>query len=152
MVLILFITQVVLKMGKQLNKLVFSGLLLGSVLSLIACTSGESEDKTALKELESSNSDFSYVAYGNEPDWSIVVSEDNKLTFSTPDQENDVVFEAQRSVYAKGSEYSGEKDGKAFYLNLNGNACEDTMSGESYDMTATFEFDGQTYKGCAKVQ
>lgn len=139
-------------MRKQLNKLVFSGFLLGSFLSLMACTSGESEDKATLNESESSNSDFSYVAYGSEPDWSLEVSEDNKLTFSTPDQENDLVFEAQRSAYAKGSEYAGEKDGKAFYLNLNGKACEDTMSGESYDMTATFEFDGQTYKGCAKAQ
>lgn len=138
--------MVVYKMKKHLNKLMLSGVLLGSVLSLLACTS--EKDTSTQKEAQA----FSYEVYGNEPDWSIVVSEDNKLAFSTPDQENDLVFEAQRSAYAKGSEYTGEKDGKAFHLDLNAKACNDSMSGESYDMTATFEFDGQTYKGCAKAQ
>lgn len=92
---------------------------------------------------------FSYSAIGNEPDWAVEVHADGMLTFFTPENMDGTKLNAQRSAYAKGVEYTGTHEGKAFHLNLNGAACNDSMSDTAYDMTATFEFDGRTYKGCA---
>lgn len=99
---------------------------------------------------ETENTGFAYVAQGNEPDWSINVQANNILVFSTPDNSDGIKLNAERSAYAKGVEYTGNHEGKQFHLNLKGDQCEDTMSGQKYDMTAVFEFNGVKYSGCAK--
>lgn len=95
---------------------------------------------------------FVYSAFGNEPDWTVQVKRDNSLTFATPQNLMGVTMRAERSANAKGAEYTGQHEGKSFHLTLDGRTpCQDTMQDSNYDMTATFEYDGQKYMGCAKT-
>lgn len=103
------------------------------------------------EQVESNHTGYAYVATGSEPDWTVQVTSDNKLIFLTPNNTDGVALSAERSAYAKGVEYTGTHNNKPFHLNLNGKSCNDTMSDKSYDMTATFEFNGEKYTGCATI-
>lgn len=102
-----------------------------------------------IQPMATSNIGFTYLAQGNEPDWSVNVHADNSLTFSTAEIDG-IKLVAKRSAYAKGSEYTGTYQNKPFYLKLDGKPCADTMTDKSYDMTAVFEFAGKKHIGCAK--
>lgn len=153
---------------KVISKRISISLLVLSTFSLAACSpqaekKSASADANAVVQEKTSNvavasadtpaeQGFSYAAVGSEPDWAVNVQADNTLIFSTPENIDGVKLTAERNAYAKGVEYTGMHDGQAFSLNLNGTTCNDSMSDTSYDMTATFEFNGQTYKGCATIK
>lgn len=110
---------------------------------------------TKLNKAESADTQqqgFAYRVRGTEPFWGVDVNADNTLVFSTPDNIEGTLFKAERSAYAKGVEYTGTHEGKEFHLNLNGKSCSDMMSDQTYDMIATFKYQGIIYKGCAIVQ
>ncbi|MDO5504977.1 MAG: hypothetical protein Q4F49_01610 [Pseudoxanthomonas suwonensis] len=89
-----------------------------------------------------------FRAHGNEPFWSVEV-DGTTLRYSRMGEEENVALQAERSAYARGVEFSGEADGQPFTLDIRGEDCANTMSDETHEFTATFEYRGETLTGCA---
>lgn len=95
----------------------------------------------------------SYTAFGNTPKpWRIVVTGNaettgNRLTLEGDDLKG--TFEAERSAYAKGVEFTGTQENVNFGLNIKGETCKDD-AGNEHEFTATFDYGDVRYKGCAE--
>ena len=81
-----------------------------------------------------------------EATWRVVV-EDERLTLSGKQLPVQGSFDAERSAYAKGVEFSGELEGMAVMLNIHGQACP--LDGLSFEFSATLDIADQTWRGCA---
>lgn len=89
-----------------------------------------------------------FRAMGNEPFWTVEVN-GTTLRYTTPDNTDGIVLQATRQAYAKGVEFTGTHEGKPFTLNIGGDSCPDSMSDQTHEFTATFDFNGETLRGCA---
>lgn len=135
----------------NISNLLKNTFIIFSAFTILGCTENQTEQKNQpVSTTIDSQTDFSYTAFGSEPDWHIQVAKDNSLTFSTPEIMDGIKLNAERAAYAKGVDYSGIYNNKPFVLSLSSKACKDTMADKSYDMTAIFEFDGNNYLGCAE--
>lgn len=90
-----------------------------------------------------------FTARGNEPFWSVQVEGDT-LTYTTPELQPGKVLQAQRQALAKGVTFRGQDAGSDFTLDIQTTPCEDTMSGEPFEFTATFKYGDKTVTGCAR--
>jgi uncharacterized membrane protein len=90
-----------------------------------------------------------FTARGNEPFWSVQVEGDT-LAYTTPELQPGKVLQARRQAHAKGVTFSGQDAGSGFALDIQTIACEDTMSGEPFEFTATFKYGDETVTGCAR--
>ena len=89
-----------------------------------------------------------FRARGNEPFWAIDVEGDT-LHYVTPDMPDGRTLRAQRMPHAKGVAFSGADEGRPFNLDLTRTACTDSMSGQAFEFTATWDYDGRRMEGCA---
>jgi uncharacterized membrane protein len=92
---------------------------------------------------------ISYVALGNEPSWSAKIN-GNMLLYTTPDDPEGKTYTVERKFTPKGIQFLGVEGGKPFVLDIRGEACEDTMSGQKFAFTATFDYAGRKLAGCAR--
>jgi uncharacterized membrane protein len=46
--------------------------------------------------------------------------------------------------------FSGEDEGRPFNLDITRTACTDSMSGDPFEFTATWDYAGQRMHGCAR--
>lgn len=90
-----------------------------------------------------------FRARGNEPFWAIDV-EGRTLHFATPDLPDGRTLQAQRMAHSSGVAFSGTDAGTPFNLDLTRTACTDSMSGEAFEFTATWDYGGQRMHGCAR--
>ncbi|GAA3920783.1 hypothetical protein [Luteimonas lutimaris] len=87
-------------------------------------------------------------ARGNEPFWAIDV-EGNVLHFVTPEMPEGRTLESERIEHDRGVAFTGEDEGRPYSLDITDTACTDSMSGEAFESTATWDYDGQRMHGCA---
>lgn len=92
---------------------------------------------------------YDFEAHGNEPFWLVGVQQD-KLVYKTAELPEGIALPAQRQADGKGVSYAGEKDGVAYHLSISPSECFDDMSGEAFDMTATFTYGNNNFTGCAE--
>ena len=90
-----------------------------------------------------------FRARGNEPFWAIDV-EGDVLHFVTPDMPEGRTLHGTRIAHAKGVAFSGEDEGRAFNLDITRTGCTDSMSGDAFEFTATWDYAGQRMHGCAR--
>ena len=91
----------------------------------------------------------SFRARGNEPFWAID-TEGDVLHFVTPEMPEGRTLQGMRIAHVKGVAFSGEDDGRPFNLDITRTACTDSMSGEAFEFTATWDYAGQRMHGCAR--
>lgn len=91
----------------------------------------------------------SFRARGNEPFWAID-TEGDTLHFVTPEMPEGRTLESERIAHVKGVAFSGEDDGRPFSLDITRTDCTDSMSGEAFEFTATWDYAGQRMHGCAR--
>lgn len=89
-------------------------------------------------------------AFGNEPFWSVRV-EGETLVFSTPENQAGTVLQARRVPSLVGVVMLGEADGREFNLTISPGECNDGMSDNRYEHTATWTYGDTTYRGCAEA-
>lgn len=89
-----------------------------------------------------------FAARGNEPFWGVDV-DGTTLRYSRMGEGEAITLHAERLAYAKGVEFSGEHEGKAYNLNIRSQACPNTMSDDTHEFTATFDYGDETLHGCA---
>lgn len=92
-----------------------------------------------------------FHARGNEPFWSVRVDGET-LVYSTPENQPGMEFAATRTDSATDVEFRGSDDGKEFVLIITPGQCEDSMSGEMSDYTATFGYGERQMTGCASSE
>lgn len=92
-----------------------------------------------------------FHARGNEPFWSVEVA-GNRLLYNTPDTQPGVELAATRTDTATDVEFRGVHDGKDFVLIITPGHCEDSMSGQAFDYTATFSDGERQLTGCASAE
>lgn len=91
-----------------------------------------------------------FRARGNEPFWAIDV-EGDVLHFVTPEMPEGRTLQGARIAHAKGVAFSGEDEGRPFNLDITRTACSDSMSGDAFEFTATWDYAGQRMHGCARA-
>ncbi len=89
-----------------------------------------------------------FSARGNEPFWAVDVAGTTAI-YKTPDNQRGRAVLVNRLTFAQGVEYVGVLNGRPFTLNIRGAACQDSMSGEKFPMTARLTTGGRTSTGCA---
>lgn len=90
-----------------------------------------------------------FTARGNEPFWRVQV-EDGTLHYSTPELQPGKTLQARRAGVGTGVTFSGLDAGQPFTLRITHVPCQDSMSGESFEFTATFQYGDQSMTGCAR--
>lgn len=91
-----------------------------------------------------------FRARGNEPFWAIDV-EGDVLHFVTPEMPEGRTLHGTRIAHARGVAFSGEDEGRPFNLDITRTACSDSMSGDAFEFTATWDYAGQRMHGCARA-
>lgn len=89
-----------------------------------------------------------FAARGNEPAWFVEVS-GNTATYKSPENPGGRKITVNRLTFAQGVEYVGVLNDRVFSLNIRGNDCQDTVSGEKFPMTASLKANSKTLRGCA---
>ncbi len=91
-------------------------------------------------------------AHGQEPGWSVEVVQGERLRIVQAGEEGMLVApEPARERTGSGATvYTGRADGQRLRLRLTESACTDSMSGESYPLTATLTLDDRQLRGCAR--
>ncbi|MBU3030200.1 COG3650 family protein [Paracoccus marinaquae] len=89
-----------------------------------------------------------FSARGNEPFWAVDASGGTAI-YKTPENQSGRAIRVKRIAFAEGVEYVGMLGGRPFALTVRGAACQDSMSGEKFPMTATLKVSGRTDPGCA---
>lgn len=91
-------------------------------------------------------------ASGQEPGWSVEVVQGEWLRIVQAGEAGMLIApEPARERTGSGATvYTGEADGQRLRLRLTESACTDSMSGESYPLTATLTLDDRQLRGCAR--
>jgi len=58
-------------------------------------------------------------------------------------------LKSERIEHDRGVAFTGEDEGRPFSLDITETACTDSMSGEAFEATATWDYAGQRMHGCA---
>src|SRR3546814_16652085 len=77
-------------------------------------------------------------------------TEGDILHFGTREMAEGRSLKGERIAHVKGVACSGEDDGRPFNLDITRTACTDSMSGEAFEFTATWDYAGQRMHGCAR--
>lgn len=90
------------------------------------------------------------AARGNEPFWSVEVTEEHMI-WRQPDAK-EISVDAPQSQDSEGTVgYVGEGGGHKLELYVDNDACRDSMSGAFFAYTARAVLDGTEFKGCARI-
>jgi uncharacterized membrane protein len=94
---------------------------------------------------------FIVAARGNEPFWSVEVTEE-KMIWRQPDAPQEIVVDAPQSQDSEGTVgYVGEGGGHKLELFVDNEVCRDSMSGAFFAYSARALLDGKELKGCARI-
>lgn len=95
--------------------------------------------------------DFVVLARGNEPFWSVKVTEAN-MVWRQADSAQESVFDELQADDAEGSvTYRASAQGRTLELAVDAQSCRDSMSGEYFAFTARAMLDDKEFTGCARV-
>jgi putative lipoprotein len=96
----------------------------------------------------------SFRAVGNEPGWHLEITPSEKTVFVTDYgefQHSAITPQPVTEKNTRKTTYNVENTEHNLKVEIKGQSCEDTMSGEIFGATVTVKLDGKTYKGCGKA-
>ncbi|KRG74522.1 hypothetical protein ABB30_13595 [Stenotrophomonas ginsengisoli] len=91
-----------------------------------------------------------FVAFGNEPFWSVRVDGD-ALHWSSPENMDGIDFTASTEVLPLQRRYNGQLQGQAVSLTLGAGPCSDGMSDQVHPWRVSWSIYGRVLEGCARV-
>jgi putative lipoprotein len=101
-----------------------------------------------------------FRATGNEPGWHLEIRNDlearagKRIRFVFDYGERDAVLHAPDPMVEDEPHrtvYRGENGDLDIVVQIEGDACTDSMSGERFEATVTVEFQGKVYRGCGRA-
>jgi uncharacterized membrane protein len=94
-------------------------------------------------------------AHGNDPDWSVEIpADENRLTFTFAGVATTYRYPALGPTLHTAERttiYRVPNDKHSLTVFVKGNACQDTTTGKSHEMTVIVSYDGKGYRGCGDV-
>jgi membrane-bound inhibitor of C-type lysozyme len=98
-------------------------------------------------------SGMDFWATGNEPGWTLEIGSETSVLVINYGEDHYEFAAPEPSVDAESRRtlYELELDGRALVIELTGEACFDSMSGERFETTVTLEFGGRSYPGCGQA-
>jgi putative lipoprotein len=95
----------------------------------------------------------SFRAVGNEPGWSLELQPHEQIAFSTDYGKTRVatpVPQPQIESQPARATYRASAEGHELTLVIEPGPCQDSMSGETFEMRATVVLDGRLHRGCGR--
>jgi membrane-bound inhibitor of C-type lysozyme len=95
-----------------------------------------------------------FRATGNEPGWTLEITLDQDMVFTTHYGESSYRFltpEPDINPSVRETSYLVENADHQMSVRLKGQSCQDSVSGETVAVTVTIELDGARYAGCGKA-
>ena len=95
-----------------------------------------------------------FRAVGNEPGWYLEITPSENTVFVTDYgefQHSVITPQPVTDQNKRKSTYSVENTEHDLAVEIQGQSCEDTMSGETFEATVTVKLDGTTYRGCGRA-
>jgi putative lipoprotein len=101
-----------------------------------------------------------FRAVGNEPGWHLEIRDDlearagKRIRFVYDYGQQDAVLQAPEPTVdqeARRTVYTGVNGDLSIVVEILGEACQDSMSGEQFETTVTVQFQGTTYQGCGRA-
>lgn len=123
----------------------YVGFHAGLLLALAACT-GARHDATP----QVATAQSVVKARGNEPFWSVEVSEAGGVLYKTPELPSGIELPySPPEKTPTGHAWYAKSEAHTLDLLVNEVPCVDTMSGEKFGQSAVIIFDGTRHEGCA---
>lgn len=95
--------------------------------------------------------DYIVAARGNEPFWSVEVT-DAALLWKQPDEPKEISIAAPQTQDSEGAvSYTAANDAHKIEVLVEAQSCRDDMSGEYFAYAARASLDGKRFTGCARV-
>jgi uncharacterized membrane protein len=95
--------------------------------------------------------DYIVAARGNEPFWSIEVT-DAALLWKQPEEPKEISIAAPQMQDSEGAvSYAAANDAHKIEVLIDAQSCRDDMSGEYFAYAARASLDGKQFTGCARV-
>lgn len=91
-----------------------------------------------------------FIAFGNEPFWSVRVDGD-RLHWSSPENMDGIDFTAQVEQLPTQRDYRGQLQGQAVSLGISHGPCSDGMSDQVHPWRVSWSIDGRVLDGCARI-
>jgi membrane-bound inhibitor of C-type lysozyme len=95
-----------------------------------------------------------FRAVGNEPGWVLELGPEQQMTLVTNDGEERIVFDLpppEVNSANKTSNYTAKNDHYTIDVTITGTACNDAMSGDSFEATVAVNLNYQTLRGCGQA-
>lgn len=139
-------------------------MLLAGVVGLAACTQPTSNDTATPVPAPPGASEVAqvgdaatsgslppqFIAFGNEPFWSVRV-DGKQLHWNSPENMEGIAFTASVQTLPGQRRYTGELDGVSVSLLLSAGPCSDGMSDQLHPLTVRWTIDGRVLDGCARL-
>lgn len=125
--------------------------IIAALLILGGCQGAEDKQTvpgTAAQGYEGIGAEETIHFTGTEPFWGGTIR-GTSLTYTTPDNQEGLMFEVARFKGQGGLGFSGNLDGRMFDLLITEGRCSDGMSDRTYPLVATLKLDGEVREGCA---
>ncbi|MBM0104149.1 hypothetical protein JM946_05305 [Steroidobacter sp. S1-65] len=95
--------------------------------------------------------DYIVAARGNEPFWSVEITE-AALLWRQPEEPKEISIAAPLNQNSEGAvSYAASNDAHKIEVLIEAQACQDDMSGEYFAYAARATLDGKQFAGCARV-
>ncbi len=93
---------------------------------------------------------FKFIAAGNEPFWSVRVTDKDYVIYETPQTRKSGELD-QRTFDTSSTELNALfGSGETLELDINDEFCQDSMSGFLFTHTVTLQFEGDEQRGCGR--
>ena len=95
-----------------------------------------------------------FRAVGNEPGWNLEISAGSEIVYVGDYGQIEYRFPTPDPVKnrdARRTTYTVEGEGHDLLIVLEGRRCQDTMSGEEFDITVMVVLDGKEFRGCGRA-
>ncbi len=93
-----------------------------------------------------------FIAFGNEPFWSLEIDVEKNIRFSTPEMERPVIVPLAGYELKDGStEYHVRTESTRFDIAVREQYCSDGMSDNLYEYEVNLSYNGKEYRGCGAM-
>ena len=93
---------------------------------------------------------FTFIAYGNEPFWSVQVTNKEYVIYQTPQMRKSGSLEQRRFDESFNSLEALFGSGETLQLSFTNEFCRDSMSGFLFSRTVTLQYEGREERGCGR--
>ena len=93
---------------------------------------------------------FTFIASGNEPFWSVQVTNKEYVIYQTPEMRKSGSLEQRRFDVSSNSLEALFGSGETLQLNINNEICQDSMSGFMFSHSVTLNYENREETGCGR--